>query len=148
MIRTARQSDIEMWSLMRSQLWPDTDDAHLGEIEAYFAGSSNDIEQVFVALEPQSSEVLGFIELNIRSFAEGSANKGVPYVEGWFVEQQYRGLGYGSSLMNRAEQWALDSGFSELASDTELTNIYSQKTHERLGFTEVERVVCYIKRLN
>ena len=91
--------------------------------------------------------MVGFLEINIRNFAEGSQQSKVPYVEGWFVDKQYQGQGWGRLLMHSAEQWALTRGFSELASDTELHNKASIEIHKTLGFKEVERVVCFLKKL-
>ena len=145
-IREAKQDDIPVWSKYRTLLWPDTDDGHLAEIEAYFSGVSIDIEKTFV-IENSSSEVVGFIELNIRNFAEGSREPKVPYVEGWFIDERYQGQGYGASLMNKAESWAKALGFKELASDAELENKKSIEIHKKLGFEETERVVCFLKKI-
>lgn len=130
---------------MRSALWPDSADDHYREIEEYFSGGSIDIVQsYFVELEV---EPVGFIELNIRSFAEGSRKPRVPYVEAWYIKPQFQGRGFGKRLMSRAEQWALEQGFDELASDTEIWNQNSIDTHRHLGFDEVDRVVCFLKKL-
>ena len=50
-------------------------------------------------------------------------------------------------LMKAAEQWAQEKGFSELASDTETSNLKSIAIHKQLGFEETERVVCFLKQL-
>ena len=145
-IREAKQSDLPAWSRLRTELWPDTPDQHVSELKAYFAGESIDITQSFV-LENPKDEVVGFIELNIRNFAEGSRNPNVPYVEGWWVDPSYQGKGHGKALMQRAEQWALALGFNELASDAEIENHKSISIHKQLGFSETERVVCFLKQL-
>jgi aminoglycoside 6'-N-acetyltransferase I len=49
--------------------------------------------------------------------------------------------------MSTAEHWALDNGFNELASDTEVYNELSMKIHKKLGFEEVDRIVCFLKKL-
>ncbi len=144
-IRDANRADIAVWSQMRTDLWPDTDDGHLAQIDAFFARSSTDIVQVFVA--ETSADVVGFLELNIRNFAEGSRSPRLPYVEAWYVKPQHRGQGYGGLLMQRAEDWAAAEGYTELASDTELDNERSIAVHKHLGFVETERIVCFLKRL-
>ena len=145
-IREITESDIADWSAMRTDLWPETEDGHIQEIREYFAGSSIDILITYVAEVDQ--QVIGFIELNIRNFAEGSRCSKVPYVEGWYIKSGFRGQGYGASLMRQAEQWALSLGLSELASDTELENTESIAMHKHLGFEETERVVCFLKKLD
>lgn len=144
-IREATTNDTKAWSQMRTELWPDTDDCHLAEIRAFFNKESIDIEQVYIVEEDK--EIVGFIELNIRSFAEGSRNSSVPYVEGWYIKPEHQGKGYGKKLMEQAESWALSLGYSELASDTEVDNELSINLHKKLGFKETERVVCFLKTL-
>lgn len=144
-IRVITPDDLASWSRMRTMLWPDTPDAHVSEIKEFFSGTSMDVEEVYLA--EVNSEVVGLIELNIRNFAEGSRHPKVPYVEAWFVESGHRGKGVGRRLMNRAEGWAREQGYDELASDTEVENHHSIATHKHLGFTETERVVCFLKKL-
>lgn len=144
-IRPATREDRNAWTALRAALWPDTDDSHTGEIDNYFAGNSVDIVQCYVA--EQDSRLTGFIELNVRNYAEGSHNSRVPYVEGWYVDPDYRAKGLGKALMAKAAEWARSLGYDELASDAELTNEKSIAMHKRLGFREVDRVVCFLKRL-
>ena len=144
-VRNVEKPDVVDWSRMRTLLWPDTPDAHLTEIGAFFDGTSTDIVKVLVA--SVDAIVVGFIELNIRNFAEGSREPKVPYVEGWYVEPDYQHCGIGRRLMQEAEIWARTEGYSELASDAEIENDRSIELHKQLGFKETERVVCFLKSL-
>jgi aminoglycoside 6'-N-acetyltransferase I len=146
-IRKATSTDKNEWVKMRSQLWPDSSHLHPEQIDNYFDNCSNDIVEALL-IENQKAQVVGFIELNIRNFAEGSTEFKIPYVEGWFVRNKFRGLGFGKGLMLAAEQWAKDKGFGEIASDTEIDNHTSIAMHSHLGYTEVERVVCFLKKLS
>ena len=47
-----------------------------------------------------------------------------------------------------AETWAVTNGYTEIASDTELENGISLQAHLALGFEEVERQICFRKRLD
>ena len=145
-VRPAKESDLSAWASMRSQLWPDCADQHVAELEAYFAGSSIDIEQCFVVDGP-AADLIGFMELNIRNFAEGSRQAAVPYVEAWYIKPAYQGQGLGSQLIQQGELWARKLGYDELASDTETDNHKSIAMHQHLGFEEIERVVCFLKKL-
>ena len=145
-IRPAKTSDLPQWTEMRSALWPKSKDDHPAELEQYFSGRSIDIVEALM-LETNPGELAGFIELNIRSFAEGSRSARVPYIEAWFVRPEWRGNGYGKALLLRAEAWAIEKGFTELASDSELDNQNSIAIHRHLGYTETERVVCFLKFL-
>lgn len=49
--------------------------------------------------------------------------------------------------MERAESWARERGFSELASDTEIENEISLSVHRSCGFSETERLVKLKKPL-
>lgn len=142
-IRKATERDIGQWSEMRTALWPDTEDGHMSENKGYFSGSSIDIAQAYVA--ELDSEVIGFLELNIRNFAEGSRKPKGPYVEAWYIKPGFQNKGYGSQFMQQAEKCALSKGYSELASDTETHNKQSISMHEHLGSKETERVVCFFK---
>lgn len=144
-IRTAVPNDLPDWSNMRTDLWPDTDDEHRQELAEFFAGQSIDIVECYVA--ELKGEMVGFIELNIRSFAEGSRNPRVPYVEAWYVAPEFRGAGHGKALMKQAETWALQQGFQELASDTQVSNHTSIAMHKSMEFIETDRVVCFLKKL-
>ncbi len=86
--------------------------------------------------------------MNMRNFAEGSRLPEVPYVEAWYIRESCQGQGHGKKLMQRAEEWAIEKGYSELASDTEVTNHQSIAIHKVLGFEETERVVCFLKKLS
>ena len=145
-IRKVTETDLNAWTEMRSELWPESKNSFEKELAEFFAGTSIDIVDTFV-IELESGALAGFIELNIRNFAEGSRESRVPYVEGWFVRADSRGKGYGLALMQRAEQWAKEGGFAEIASDTELDNERSITLHKKFGYEETERVVCFLKKL-
>ncbi len=144
-LKRATEQDIDHWLRMRKCLWPDSSATHRQDIAEYLSGQSRDIRECFLVEE--SCSPLGFIELNIRNYAEGSRHARVPYVEGWYVDEAFRGRGFGALLMERAEAWARENGFSEIASDAELDNSASIAAHRKLGFEETDRVVCFLKKL-
>jgi len=144
--RYATVGDRDALVEMRTKLWPSSVDEHRQELEAYFAGGQCFIDEIVVC-ENQSGLLVGFAELRMRNYAEGSENPAVPYLEGWFVEGTWRGRGVGALLVAGAETWAESNGYSELASDAELDNDISIKAHVALGFEEVERSVSFLKRL-
>ena len=144
-IRQALATDINAWAQLRAVLWPDATEDHKNEINDYFNGSSNHIVMVYLAeIKP---EVIGFVELNLRHYAEGSLSHPVPYLEGCYIKPQHQGQGYGKRLIQQAEQWALSKGFSEIASDADMNNHRSIQMHKKLGFKEVDRMVCFLKPL-
>lgn len=132
---------------MRNALWPDSLDNHIAEIEEFFAGNAVDIVETFIVERPDG-KLAGFIELNTRSFADGSRSAHVPYVEAWYTDPDVRGKGVGTSRMEVAERWSLDQGFNGPESDAERTNKGEIAAHKTPGFTEVNRAVCLPKKLD
>lgn len=145
-VRKVNTLDRHEWARMRNCLWHSSIPEHLEDIDKYLAKNTRDIVEVFV-LERNNGKLGGFIELNIRNYAEGSQSEKVPYVEGWFIDADIRGNGHGRQLIKIAEKWATENGFNELASDAELENLDSISAHKALGFEEVERIVCFMKKL-
>lgn len=145
-VRRAEPPDRASWLRMRSALWPHAAAEHAGAIDAFFAGKAPDLDEVLVC-EHEDQAVIGFIELRIRTYAEGSDATAVPFVEGWFVDEDRRGRGVGAALVAGAEAWARELGFTELASDAEIDNTASIAAHLALGFAETDRVVCFLKKL-
>ena len=145
-VREAQPKDIDRWATLRCSLWPSSKKINVGEIEEYFSGVSGDIDKVFV-LAAEDDGLAGFIEINIRNFAEGSRSPQIPYIEAWYVEKRYRFKGFGKKLLRAAEEWALAKGYEELASDTTIDNLKSIGIHKKLGFEEKDRIVCFLKKL-
>jgi aminoglycoside 6'-N-acetyltransferase I len=133
---------------MRSRLWPDADAQGLAdEARAFNDGYAvPGVDAVFIA-EDELPEPVGFLELSVRQFSDGCDSMPVPHVEGWYVEPGARGQGLGRDLMRRAEEWAQERGFTELASDTGIDNEASLRAHAHCGFVEVERLIKFRKPL-
>lgn len=145
-IRPLRPQDAPQWEHLRQQLWPSAPGEHAREIAAFFGGDRRDPAEVFLALE-DAGTAIGLAEVSIRSHAAGCAPGRVAYLEGWFVVEERRRMGVGGALVAAVEAWARDQGCAELASDTEIENTDSAAAHGALGFSEVERIVCFRKEL-
>jgi aminoglycoside 6'-N-acetyltransferase I len=147
LIRFARRDDADRWALLRSRLWRSADPSELAAEAHDFASGKTipTIAAVFIAEEETTA--VGFLELAVRSFSDGCKSMPVPHVEGWYVEPFARGKGVGRALIESAEDWARERGFTELASDTEPWNERSIAAHARCGFRETERLVKFCKIL-
>jgi aminoglycoside 6'-N-acetyltransferase I len=55
--------------------------------------------------------------------------------------------GLGRSLIAAIEEWARVRGFTELSSDTLLSNTLSRTVHPRLGFEPTEQIQYFRKEL-
>ena len=144
-IRAYRNTDHGEWHRLRRALWPgDTLEAEMASMAAWLARPNT---EVLVAERPDGAGLAGFAEVGMRSYADGCETSPVAYLEGWYVDEDVRRQGVGTSLVRAAESWARGQGFREMASDTQLDNAVSQQAHQALGFEEVERVVAYRKTL-
>jgi len=143
-VRPATRHDMEDWLRMRKAFWPDCpEDKHRQEME-----QSLSLPGVVFVAEHKEAGLVGFAEISIRKdYVEGASGGPVPYVEGWYVDETYQGSGIGRSLIEAAEQWSLEKGFTQIASDTLVDNSKSIAVHTALGFREVERCVHFIKSL-
>lgn len=128
------------WRL-RALLWP-MDDAQC-EREAIEVAESPRWA-VFVAR--RVGEVIAFLEVSLRDYAEGAETSPVGFLEGLYVEPQYRKQGVAAALVRAAEEWAWSQGCTEIASDAQIDNAVSIEMHGRLGYSEVERQVCFLKK--
>ena len=102
---------------------------------------------VFVAAR-SGGGLAGFAEAATRPYAEGCATSPVAVLEGWYVDPDVRRHGVGRALVAAVERWSRAAGLRELASDALLDNLTSHRAHARLGFREVERLVCFYKPLS
>lgn len=147
-VRLATKADAEVWLAMRMALWPDAneDDLRL-EVARYLVARGEPLlpHQVFVA--ERDGDIVGMLELSLRPYADGCDSSPVPFVEGWYVAPEARRGGVGGALVKAAEQWALDNGYSEMASDALIDNTESERAHMALGFEEVERAIRFRKAL-
>ena len=143
-IRPVQSTDRNEWFRMRNSLWTGSPDDHVQEIDTFFSSSQGGV--TFVVERPEGG-LCGFIEISLRDYAEGCITSPVPYIEGWYVDEDMRRRKLGSRLVQAAEEWARSKGFSEIASDTQLDNEVSHQVHKALGYKEVERIVCFRKEL-
>lgn len=132
---------------MRGVLYPNL---HPGEIDEWFESPEEATHLVGVAVlvaERDDGGLAGFIEIGSRNYAEGCETTPVAFLEGWYVDPDARRMGLGRRLVEAAEQWAVENGYSEIGSDTELENDVSLAAHLAMGYEEVERQICFRKDL-
>jgi aminoglycoside 6'-N-acetyltransferase I len=125
-------------------LWPRQDTS----------GFEEDITGILAATEAtpafgafDDERLVGFAEAGERPWGDGCETRPVGWLEGIYVEPQYRGRGVGRALVAAVTDWATARGYSELGSDAALENEISLQSHTRWGFEETKRVVLFRKRL-
>jgi len=94
------------------------------------------------------NQAVGFAQCQLRhDYVEGTDTCPVGYLEGIFLEQEFRHRGHAKKLLAQCEEWAKNKGCTEFASDCESDNDESLKFHINMGFTEVNRIICFKKQL-
>ena len=142
-IRRVTQEDKAEWARMRNGSWPDWTDEYLVVDMDEVLASDND----FVIFACDGDKPIGLTEARIKDHAEGCTTSPVGSLEGWFVEEEYRGQGIVGIMTKAAEEWVRAKGCTEVASDTWLENESSIRAHVKMGYVEVERLVHFVKRL-
>lgn len=143
-IHPIQQTDIPAIVSMAQILYKEDDAEMLAEEFTDFLSSEKD--QVFVAKEGE--EVTGFLHMSIRhDYVEGALSYPVGYMEGIYVQPDYRHQHIARQLSEAGMKWAKEKGCAQIASDAEIDNTNSQMFHQKIGFGEVIRTVSFIKNI-
>lgn len=144
MIRRATTMDAGAIACLAAKMWTShTVGALTAEFEAVLAQ-----EDCAVFLAIIDGAAIGFAQCGLRhDYVEGTQSTPVGYLEGVFVEEGYRKHGYGAGLVRACEEWARETGCKEFASDCELNNCQSLAFHLKAGFSEANRIICFVKKL-
>ncbi len=144
MIRQATGSDVQTVATSAQRLWPDhTEEDLRREFETLLSDPA-----CAVFLHEADGKVTGFAQCQLRrDYVEGTETSPVGYLEGVFVAEPFRRRGIAAALLSACENWAREHGCKEFASDCELTNIDSLRFHLTAGFTEANRIICFVKHL-
>lgn len=106
----------------------------------------SDESAIFLAYNNETP--VGVAQCRLRKdYVEGTNSIPVGFLEGIYVEEEYRHYGIAKQLSEICENWSRDNGCEEFASDCELNNEVSLKFHLSIGFTEANRIICFTKKL-
>ncbi|HMS41203.1 MAG TPA: GNAT family N-acetyltransferase [Pyrinomonadaceae bacterium] len=145
-VRPIGDNDINEWFRLRKFLWDESTDAeHKAEMLDIYEHTDS---QLVLVAQLEDGRLVGFLEASIRPFVEDCHSDHVGYLEGWFVEENYRRFGIGRQLVKAAEKWARSKGCGEMASDAEVGNESSLRAHLNLGYEETSRLVHLRKELS
>jgi aminoglycoside 6'-N-acetyltransferase I len=141
--------DFKEWLDLALRLWPDYSSIEMQDILTEILDS--DRQTAFI-MRDENGKSIAFMNLSLRhEYVPEATQSPVGYIEGIYVKDEYRHQGIGKTLVEYAEQWALEQGCIELASDALIKNTDSHAFHTKVGFREAERTVYFIKpieRLN
>ena len=144
-VRPLRENDIGEWFRLRKMLWDgSSEEEHKAEMMDIYEHTET---QLVLIAEVGEGLLGGFLEASIRPFVEDCHSEQVGYLEGWFVEPEFRRSGIGRALVREAENWARRRGATEMASDAEIGNEMSLTAHLNLGYAETSRLVHLRKDL-
>ena len=144
MVKVAEKQDINILVNMAVQLYENSTKKELQE--EFCEDILNDNVKFFLKYENYIP--VGFAQVSLRyDYVEGTISSPVGYLEGIFVQKNYRLKGYAKELLKECELWAKSKGAIEFASDCELNNIDSFRFHKALNFDEANRIICFTKRL-
>lgn len=145
MIRKALIKDKKTVAELALLLWPHH---NLNELEL----EMNEFiccENATIFLAFDNHIPIGFVQCQLRTdYVEGTDSSPVGYLEGIFVKEDYRYKGTARKLVEQCEIWAKEKGCLEFASDCEIMNIDSLQFHLHLKFIEVNRIICFTKKLD
>jgi aminoglycoside 6'-N-acetyltransferase I len=138
----AESSHAETISVLASLLYGN--DSYSELLEEFKKAVRNDNQAIFICINGQLD--IGFAEFSLRhDYVEGTQFHPVGYVEAIFVREQYRNRGIARNLIRLGEQWAKEKGCRQMASDCELSNKSSLDFHLKCGFSEANRIICFLK---
>lgn len=144
MIFKATHAELSDVASLALKLWPNhTFDEFLQEFIDYINEPSS---AVYVA--QANDAIIGFAHVVLRhDYVEGTASSPVGYLEGIYIEEPYRNKGFASQLVKACEEWTIQQGCTESASDIEIDNDESYEFHLKNGFIEANRLICFSKKL-
>lgn len=144
MLRKAEVKDYKEVTNLALLLWPDNEAKSLQEDFRNILAS----EEALILLAYDKDEEVAFAQCQLRhDYVEGTDSSPVGYLEGIYVKEVYRGKGLAKELLGECEKWAKEKGCCEFASDCELDNTDSLQFHLGTGFEEVNRMICFTKRI-
>ncbi len=144
MIFRATSKDAETIASLALKLWPSHSPDELTQEFQQLLYK----DDVCIFLAFTEDRAVGFAQCQLRyDYVEGTQTSPVGYLEGIFVEQDFRGQGIAKQLLASCQAWAKEKECCEFASDCQLSNTASQAFHKSLGFVETNRIVCYVKKL-
>ena len=144
MVKSAEVNDLGVLAGLAALLWQNHSAEDL--FHEFSKIMSKGESQFFLKYEKDMP--VGFAQCQLRhDYVEGTETTPVGYLEGIFVKEGYRNKGYAKELLAECEAWAKRNGCHEFASDCEINNIGSFRFHKAMNFAEVNRIICFTKRL-
>lgn len=145
-IQAFEPTDFDSLLEMSQKLWTKYEKSELEQLlHESFVLKKN---QVLLA-KTADDESVGFSIFSIRTdYVEGADQSPTGYLEGIFVEPDYRNMGVSKQFIQQGEKWCKEQGCTQLGSDTWLSDKEARAFHKHLGFWEEEELVHFLKKID
>jgi len=141
MIKLLEEKDLQVWSKMCADVYPDTKACEM--LSEYKEARFPNEYGYFL-----DEKLVGFVSLSLRNdYVEGTESNPVCYIEGIYVNSEFRDRGISRELIEFAKDWGKERGCCEMASDCLLDNTSSLAFHTAVGFKEANRIICFTMKL-
>jgi len=139
-------SDRQALIAMASKLWKDSS---AGELEALLKSASETNKTKIIMALSSHNQPAGFAVFTIRTdYVEGAIQSPTGYLEGIYVEPDYRLTGIAKEMIHIGEEWCKNHGCRQIGSDTWLTDKASRAFHKKAGFWEEDELVHFLKNID
>lgn len=139
------ESDSEQLIQMCKKLWKKFGEEDLKKLLVQMGQTSR---QKILLAKTSNNKSVGFAIFSIRvDYVEGAEKTPTGYLEGIFVEPEYREMGIARAFVTQGEKWCIKNGCSQIGSDTWVTDKESRKFHKSVGFWEEDELVHFLKNI-
>lgn len=137
------EADFDALFRMSQKLWKDLPAEELKRLLQQTIAQTK--FRVFMARNASMAPV-GFAIFSLRTdYVEGAVQSPTGYLEGIYVEDEYRRAGIAKTFLVMGEQWCRENGCVQMGSDTWISDQSSRLFHRKVGFREEEEVVHFLK---
>ncbi|WP_201777891.1 aminoglycoside 6'-N-acetyltransferase [Ornithinibacillus contaminans] len=137
-----KEEHVEDLTRLTMELWPGHDVVEL--TNEYKETLKTDNNKFYLYIE--NGVAVAFMHLSIRvDYVEGSESSPTGYLEGVYVQPDYRRKGISTELFNEGKSWLKENGCKQIGSDMEMDNQDSYPFHMSLGFNEAGRIITFIR---
>ncbi len=139
------KKDFEELLKMAKKLFKDSNEL---ELKGFLSGATFSKDQKIWLAKDRNSKYAGFAVFTIRKdYVEGAKKSPTGYLEGIFVEDEFRNKGIAKQFLKLGESWCKSRGCIQIGSDTWLSDKTSRNFHKQMGFWEEDELVHFLKDL-
>ncbi|WP_109853429.1 aminoglycoside 6'-N-acetyltransferase [Aquimarina sp. AU58] len=137
--------DFEQLVKISHKLWTDFEEQ---ELENLLKETARLKKNKILLAKTTNGVSIGFSIFSIRTdYVEGADKSPTGYLEGIYVEPEYRKEGIAKEFLKIGEEWCKEKGCTQIGSDTWLTNKESREFHKKIGFWEEDELVHFLKNI-